>query len=596
MSFQAGVRYFDSRPVPPGEADAIRGSIAVHGYPAPASWSAPGIMLAQSDVAEWQPYVNKSGAITLDGRLDNIEDLRLVARDHVPAETGEAALALAAYQTRSLDGLASLIGDWSLAIWDDSDKRLVLASDFGGVRPLHYMTSATCIRWSTSVKPLRRYLESEQLDDEYVAGFLLYEGCPHRTPFRGIRSVPPGHALIASTRGIEIRPYWHLPTHNLIRYQRDSDYDEQLRELFRQAVRRRLQTKWPALVELSGGLDSSSVVCMASGLVNRRRAGAPKIITVTYERPDSLDTRFQNSVEEWCGTESVHLPATEGAFLSETNSGDSRPAFWQELHMSVASIARERGARVLLTGSQGDLVMGNSWEDCPQIFGLLRTGRIRTALKEAVLWSKAVRVPITYILWRLVSTGICSSRFAPTSEGSIAAPFCERLGLSLPHRFFSDAWTQTPLERRELFRNIFQMLELRRLQPPEPLMHLFWTHPYMDRTLLSFLLSIPPEIICGPGDRRRLMRHAFSPFWPPALRTRRSKDVFDGLFYNALRPIAARLLPDVDTLHVVKRGYIDPSHLRVRLERLIRSLDCNQPQLRLILALELWLRQNSNLS
>jgi len=75
------------------------------------------------------------------------------------------------------------------------------------------------------------------------------------------------------------------------------------------------------------------------------------------------------------------------------------------------------------------------------------------------------------------------------------------------------------------------------------------------------------------------------------LRVRGSKDSFGAVFYAALRPIATQMLSDLKRLKVVERGYIDPSHLRTRLERLVHSLECNQPQLRHIILLELWLRR-----
>ena len=86
------------------------------------------------------------------------------------------------------------------------------------------------------------------------------------------------------------------------------------------------------------------------------------------------------------------------------------------------------------------------------------------------------------------------------------------------------------------------------------------------------------------------MRRAFRPFWPPELRRRGSKDSFGKVFLDALRPLAVDLLSDVERLQVVERGYVEPESLRKRLERLIHSLDCNQPQLRLIILMELWLR------
>ncbi len=609
MSFQAGVFYSDGRPILASEADATLDSLAVPEYGHPRSWTAPGIFLAHADFppAEIttfspQPYATFHGAITFDGRLDNRDDLRVVLRDRLCDELSDPALAVAAYERWGGDGLARLIGDWSLAIWDRAQECLILASDFAGVRPLYYCGSGQFIRWSTRLKPLRQWAQSQEIDEEYVACYLLRGGCPNRTPFRGIFSVPPGHYLVASRRGVETRAFWQTPIGNTVCYQRESDYEERLRELFRDAVCSRLRTGAPVLAELSGGLDSSSVVCMASDLVRHGAARTPQLVTLTYDQPNSVDTPFFRAVEAWCGNQSSHLSTSDHAFLTETHVGDSMPAFWEELHQSVASIARELGARSLLTGSHGDLVMGNSWDDSTQILGLIRAGQLRAALHQTFRWSTALRIPIISVLWQLLSSSRISSASGYASESStdrrrtpegdsIASCFHARLRLSEPHRFFSDAWTHAPIERRELHRSLGETLELRQLQPSEPLMHLSCTHPYLHRPLLTFLLSIPPEIVCGPGERRRLMRRAFYPFWPPPLRTRGSKDSFAGVFYKALQPIAKKLLPEIKRLQVVERGYIDPAHLQRRLERLLHSLECNQPQLRLIVSLELWLRK-----
>jgi hypothetical protein len=122
------------------------------------------------------------------------------------------------------------------------------------------------------------------------------------------------------------------------------------------------------------------------------------------------------------------------------------------------------------------------------------------------------------------------------------------------------------------------------------LQHLHYTHPFAHRPLVEFMLSIPPEIVCGSGEPRRLMRRAFHGLWPPQLRRRRSKDGFGGTFLESLRPLAAALLQQ-RTLQVVQRGYVDASSLRARLQRLSASLECNDGQLRHIILLELWLAQ-----
>jgi len=148
---------------------------------------------------------------------------------------------------------------------------------------------------------------------------------------------------------------------------------------------------------------------------------------------------------------------------------------------------------------------------------------------------------------------------------------------------------QAPPERRKHFQALSMMLELRALQAPEPLLCLDYTHPFAHRPLVEFLMSVPAEVLCGPGEPRRLMRRALPDLWPPKLRKRRSKGLFDAPWQEALRPLARDLLK-ARQLELVERGFVDRSSVRARLERLAAGLECNESQLRQIVMLELWLR------
>jgi hypothetical protein len=129
------------------------------------------------------------------------------------------------------------------------------------------------------------------------------------------------------------------------------------------------------------------------------------------------------------------------------------------------------------------------------------------------------------------------------------------------------------------------MLELRSLQPPEPLQHLDYTHPFAHRPLVEFLMTVPADVLCRAGEPRRLMRRALSDLWPPKLRKRRSKGFFDAPWLEALRPLADDLLK-ARQLQAVERGFVDRTSVLARLERLSTGLDC-EAQLQRIILLEL---------
>jgi asparagine synthase (glutamine-hydrolysing) len=548
------------------------------------------------------PFVADGLSITFDGRLHNREDLLLKMEDQLYGDTSDIALALTAYQRAGTDGFRNLIGDWSLAIWDEVRHTVVLASDYAGTRPLYYCVQDQRVLWSTRLKSLVEWAQASDIDDGYVAAFLSFGACPHRTPYRGIFSVPPGHSVAISRSGTVIQPFWALPFGDAVRYRNESDYEESLLGLFREAVRCRLPSDAPVLADLSGGLDSSSVVCMASQLMRRQGRDLAGLRTLHVGHEASLDDRFCTAVEQWCGIHSTTLSTTTSRFLSHAEAGDTLPAFWRELHERTAVLAQSFGAQIYMTGQLGDVIMGNLLDDSMQVASLVRTGHIASALKESLAWSQALQIPVFWVLGRALRSTIpsrSSKRRDPVGtsyvcEDSTGFKLGARLSSQEPHRFFSEAWTQAPLDRRRHFRGLMEVLELRILQPPELLEHLYYTHPFAHRPLVEYMLSIPAHIVCRPGEPRRLMRRAFRGLWPPELRKRRSKDLFNGVFLESLRPIARSFLKAPRQLQVVERGYMDPEDLMGRLDRLSNSLECNEPQLRQVILLELWLRNRAH--
>jgi len=532
-----------------------------------------------------------------DGRLDNRSDLLL--RLSLPRESSNQAIARATYGRWGAAGLVQLIGDWSLVLRDHEST--VLASDFAGVRPLYYHVQDGRVQWSSSLQSLVEETGITDLDEQYIAGFLTFGGCANRTPYKDIYSVPPGHTVCVSSKGTTIRRFWSMPTGDTIHYQNQHRYEEELRALFREAVAVRLQTASPVLAELSGGLDSSSVVCMAQHLIRSGAVNAPRLATVSFTWQNSLDESFIREVESHCGIEGARISTHDVPLLAEAQVSGAVPEAFHALLSSVVATARQLGARTILTGQSGDLLMGNWYDDSLQVAASVRRFNIGRSFKEALAWSKLLRLPIYRILWRAAQAALPSSltpaaiyttsdgSYAPKSvETSLVSQFSDRTGLNESSNFFSNDWLQAAPERRKYFYGLSMALQLRTLQPPEPLQHLDYTHPFSHRPLVEFLMTVPANILCRPGEPRRLMRSALSDLWPLKLRQRRSKGSFNAPWQEAARPLARALLK-AKKLHSVERGFVDRESLRSRLERLCLGLDCNESQLRQIILLELWL-------
>jgi asparagine synthase (glutamine-hydrolysing) len=554
----------------------------------------------------WNDPVERSRVLHWDGRLDNRTDLLLLLADSLRDDTSNSAIARAGYERWGTNGFVHLIGDWSIVIRDQANGATVLASDFAGVRPLYYSVQMGNVFWSSRLQAVVDATGISELDEQYIGAFLLHGGCPNRTPYKGIYSVPAGHAVSVSSTGTKIGRFWNLPIGDEVRYRNHHRYEEHLRALFREAVSVRLQTEAPVLAELSGGLDSSSVVSMANHLMRSGVARATNLASVSYLWRNSLDEPFIREMESFCGIEGVHISTHEAPLISETQVGNAFPEILQPLRESVAITARRLGAKVILTGQNGDLMMGNWFDDSLQVAASLHRFRFARACQEALAWSKTLRLPIYRVLWQAVMAsfpatspqtaiygGSNGSYMVKSTETSLVPDLIDRIGLSDSGNLFSNAWMQAPPERRKYFRALSTMLELRSLQVPELWQHLDYTHPYAHRPLVEFLITVPVDVLCSPGEPRRLMRSALSDLWPLKLRTRRSKGLFNTPWQEALRPLAGFLIK-AKKLHLVERGFVHSASVVSRLQRLSAGLDCNGAQLRNIVLFELWLRNRED--
>jgi len=604
MSSQAGIAYFDGRPVPAEIITALQDALAPSDTDARGSITLPGLFMAHAtlwldDIArgEQQPLTAPSGIVcTFDGRLDNRNDLLLQLRDRSMQRT-DASLALAAYEMWGEEGLVQLIGDWSLAAWEPATRSLVLASDYAGIRPLYYHANHERVIWSSYLRPLVALVGGGELDDGFVAGYLTGTPTPCHTPYRDILLVPSGQSVRCNVNGITARTFWQVPVHDRIRYSDEREYEVRLRELFRESVQTRLRTTYPICSELSGGLDSSSIVCMASHIANHSHL--PPITTLSFGPAGHPDEKFFRIVQQFCEMPSRYIDTDDFPFLLPEQMHDAVPAPWGALFDELHRHVNDVGARTYMTGQGGDLLMGNFQDDCEQLAAPLRVLQWKASFREAIGWSKATRLPVGRILWRgiLASTPAQWNLARYKAEADPALPerfgnsltprFEEMMGLRDPDTGFSKTWQRALPEKRKLFRSVARLMESGIFRPPERMQHLHYVHPYAHRPLVEFMLGIPADQLCRPDEPRRLMRRAFAQLLPPEIVRRRSKGSFTSEFLKTVRPAAKTLLNG--QLQVVERGYVEPT-VRERIERITQSLDCNEPQLRHVIMLELWLR------
>lgn len=506
-----------------------------------------------------------------------------------------AASVLALYEQRGVEGLRRLTGDWSLVIHDATRQAIILASDHAGTRPLYYFHSTESVHWDTSLPRLATRTGQRALNSDYVAEYLATGFAVNSTPYGEVRPVPAGRALTISGRGVDTTVLWTPPAETSIRFGTDAGYEDVFRALFEEAVAVRLQIAGPVAAELSGGLDSSSIVCMADRLIASGEAAASGLITFNYIAPDSPDRPYMAEVEHQCRTaRSVHIDAQEFPFLTERIDSKSRPTFSETRLARVRRHMESAGSSVLLTGQLGDLVTGNLVDDSIQAADHLRQARLGAAIGETFAWSRSLRLPVYSVFWNAIRAAFGAGlprHGANGGEDSLTPAFRSR-ARQLARRRMADCAPAgaAPSCRKRIF-GLGQLFGSRFFECPDPLRGLLYSHPYTHRPLLDFLLAIPPAMLCRPGEPRRLMRRALRGIIPPAVSRRRSKGNYEGMFLRAMRGCAAGFAEAPESMLLVRRGYIESRSAGARLSRLIQGAQCNAGQLRQIILLELWLRQ-----
>lgn len=545
---------------------------------------------------------SKPSAVTWDGRLDNRQSLVSEFAEPGDPEVEDSGIVSQVFQSDGVAGLVRLIGDWSAAIWDPDARQVVLASDHAGTRPLYYRYAGGSLVWSSSLDHIVAWTGAEALDEDFAAEFLTTGAAGPRTPYRGVFAVPAGTAVLVSARTIQTRTFWQLAERRTVHFRDEQEYAERLYILVEDAVRARLRDPAPVYCELSGGLDSSAIVCMAHKLITERRVAATGLVTVSYHHPGSQDERFYTAVERACSVRFMHLETSDFPFVAEHSAGGAAPVWWAARHCEMAARLRSCGASTFLTGQLGDLVMGNWRDDSEQVADLIYRGQWKQAFREAATWGESLQVPVYSILLRALRMNLPwanyglmdrNGPYAPprSSENSLTPALRRRA------RELACLWAQheacgsaTP-GKHKLLLSLSEAFYHRTLHVPEQLQPAFYSHPYSHRPLVEFMLSIPAAVVCRPDEPRRLMRRAFRDLLPPAVLRRRSKAEFHSVFFDALKPLAASLLRAPGRSLLVSRGYIQMQSLEHRLNRFLRGLDCNESQLRHLLLLEFWLRE-----
>ncbi len=540
-----------------------------------------------------------------DGRLDNRQDLVCELGQRLSSQSSnEAEIACAAFERWQMDAFRRLLGDWRLVLWNPAESSLILAKDPIGTRPLFYNLSPHGLKWSSTLELLARDADSTLvLNQEYLAGWLSFFPAVGLTPYASIHAVPPSCFVRFASGRKTIHKYWDFAPEKQIQYRTDAEYEEHFRILLTNSVRRRLQPPGPALAELSGGMDSTSIVCIADGLLADGELGTQQLDTISYyddSEPSWNERPYFTKVEEKRGRPGVHLEVDAGQDLdaifhiakfaaTPAACGDSSLR-----NQKIKALVKSCGYIAILSGTGGDEFTGGVPTARPELADLLAAGRIRAFWRELTAWAISQRRPWIHLLYDAVS-GFAPPLWTSGRTGRSPATWLmpqfvhryrealngydRRIILSGPRPSFQENLSTLDAIRRQLAC----------LQAGSP-SAFEKRYPYLDRDLLEFLFAIPRRQLIQPGRRRALMRRALAGIVPEEILNRKRKA------YVARAPRAAialhwdavvALTKDMiaESMQIVSSGI-----LRQALEDARTGNEVSIPGILRTLVLEQWLR------
>lgn len=311
-----------------------------------------------------QPISNEDESvwIVFNGEIFNYRELRegLLRRGHRMATSSDTEVILHLYEEDGPECLHQLNGQWAFAIWDRKKRRLLLARDRLGVRPLFYTITDGRLLFASEVKSLLchpsvpRRMDLEGLDQIFTYWCTLGS----QTLFQGISELPPGCWLTFQDDRLTVQKYWS-PDFGRVNEQSKEENGERLLQLLTDAVRLQLRSDVPVGAYLSGGLDST----VTTAFIKKCSDVPVRTFSIGFTESDYDETAYQQEAVRFLDTEhfSMHCTAQDiGRVFPDVIWHAEKPVLRTApapLFM-LSKLVRDSGYKVVLSGEGSDEVLG----------------------------------------------------------------------------------------------------------------------------------------------------------------------------------------------------------------------------------------------
>lgn len=500
---------------------------------------------------EAQPVASEDAQhwITLDGEIQNADELR----QRLEHATGKKMLKstfprllLEAYRLYDVGFLNYVEGIFAGAIWDAKKQQLICFRDRFGVKPLFYAQWQACFVFASDINQILALPSFERIpNEEMIADFLCADTSLREASFfKGLMRVPAGYYLLVRNGLIEKKQYWDIDPEHRVELPNDDAYGERFRELLENAVRRNMMSSSVGAA-LSGGLDSSSIVCLADHIRKGWGETSP-METFSLAFDDKLVDETEHVHAVGAATNILHNQYRSDdenvfAHLKTVQQCQAEPfrslgivLFWRLKQLSAA-----KNIRVMLSGMGADEVLGGI--NMFYLADLLKSGHwlgLRSALNALV---KQDPFAMHYSHGQYLKVFGLRPLLPPKIRQSwrrlrgnekppyIHADFNERadIGYRVVAKhpaLFPDIYRQISYEG---VRHHYTPLLLHYEDTNNACFGMESRFPFLDRELVEFLFGLPFDQKVRDSKAKIVLRHGMRNVLPDSVRNRIDKGFID---------------------------------------------------------------------
>jgi len=549
-----------------------------------------------------QPIGNEDGRLQVvqNGELYNYRELRrdLERAGHTFATHGDTEVLVHLYEEHGLDFAERLRGMFAVALWDAPRRRLVLARDRYGIKPLYYREVAGELAFASELRALPR----GEIDLDAVEAFLAFNCIPAPlTIFRETRKLPPGHVLAWQDGRLELTRFARpapVPA-DQVRREDEAELTEELRARLRDSVRAHLVADVPVGVLLSGGIDSATLTALAAA----ESTEPVRTFSIGFEERSFDELADARLVAERYGTRheelvlrpdaALLLPALAEAFDEPFADSSALPTYL------VSKLAAEH-VKVALSGEGGDELFGGYYTYTADLLAS-RYGALARLARPLVerLPSSSAKASFDYKAKRFVRAAhlpplerhhAWKEIFSAEARTELTGRRSEFDPLDLLRTRFAETEGAEVLARlQDVDLGIYLVDDLLAKTDRASMAHSLEARvPFLDPLVTNFALALPTEHKARGLRKKVLLRKAVAPLVPAPLLRRRKR----GFSIPAaawlrcdLEPFARDTLSS-DTLR--RQGFFDPGVVRRTLEDHVSGKQDLSRQLWGLLAFTLW--------